>query len=97
MTSLVRKSKDVNTATIKFLKRLNGFISQSFKKIRFSEHSGDTEITKLLNKKKKNLRQKTDKESIDRLNIVEEKLTDKCAEENVRIIEDELKETSLPI
>ena len=91
MTSLVRKSKDVNTATKKFLKRLNGFISQSFKKIRFSEHSGDTEITKLFDERR-NLRQKTDKESINRLNIVEETLADKCAEANMRIIEDELKD-----
>ena len=91
LTSIVKKSKDVNVATKKFLKRLNGYICQSFKKIQISEHSGDTDITKLFDERRK-LGSKTDNESRERLVEVEEALADKCAEQNVKIIEEGLRD-----
>ena len=38
------------------------------------------------------IRSKTDKDSKERLNTVEEDIAHKCAEENVRIIEEELRD-----
>ena len=71
-----------------FLKRLNNVMHKSFNKIRVVERT-DPEIDELL-KERNRLRFKSDVESIQELNKVERKLADLCAEDNYRMIKDEI-------
>ena len=85
---MFESDKDINTVTKKFLKRLDGIISNSFKKIKIKEHS-NKEIAELF-KKRKLLRTKIDAESKDALKKVEDELDSKCAEDNRNRIKEEL-------
>ena len=51
-TSIVNKEQDANTLTNKFLKRLNGVICESFKKIRIRNNNKDDEIMMLFEKRR---------------------------------------------
>ena len=87
LSSFFDSKEDLNLATKHFLKRLDGCIYESFRKIRILERSND-EISKLF-ERRKHLRSKDDKESKDELNKVEEALADKRAKENYeQILED---------
>ena len=89
LSTIVSKDKDLNSCTKKFLKRLNGFIHSSFKKIRISNKI-DTKIENLMNLRR-NLKNKEDNDSINKLKKVEEELADRCAEDNRRKILEEVK------
>ena len=80
--------KDLNICTKKFLKRLDGFIHESFRKIRLTENK-NTEIDELF-QKRKILRGKDDNVSKDELEKVEEELAKRCAEDNRRLIMEEI-------
>ena len=81
--------EDLNISTKKFIKRLDGFISQAFNKIRLSSRKND-KIGNLLDRRRA-LKNKLDDESKKELDKVEIELADKCAEENRRKIIDEIK------
>ena len=84
LSTIVSKDKDLNSCTKKFLKRLDGFIHSSFKKIRISNKI-DKNIENLMNIRR-NLRNKEDVDSKNKLKKVEEELADRCAEDNRRKI-----------
>ena len=88
LSSSIVDSRDVNMNCNIFLKRLNNVMHKSFNKIRVVERT-DPEIDELL-KERNRLRFKSDVESIQELNKVERKLADLCAEDNYRMIKDEI-------
>jgi hypothetical protein len=90
LSSIFDTKDDLNVATKHFIKRLNGYIHQSFKKIRISEKSND-EISQLF-EKRRHLRNKDDKESKDELARVEEELANKCAKDNYEKIMEDIKD-----
>ena len=91
LTSIVNKDEDVDILTKKLLKRLNGVIHESFKKIRIKEDNQDIIILKLFDQRRV-LRTKTDENSKKLLSQINDKLAEKFADNNVKIIRDELKD-----
>ena len=89
LSSIFDTKDDLNVATKHFIKRLNGYIHESFKKIIISEKSND-EISRLF-EKRRHLRNKDDQESKDELASVEEELAKKCAKDNYEKIMEEIK------
>ena len=88
LSSIFEKNSDLNVATKKFLKRLNGCIQESFKKVRISEKKNE-EIEALFHRRRL-LRNKDDEKSKDELKEVEEELADRCAKDNYKKIADEI-------
>ena len=80
LSSVFDNDQDLNSITKKFLKRLNGVIHNSFKKIKISERPN--KALEELFEKRNLLRTKSDPESRDALEQVEEELASKCAEDN---------------
>ena len=75
--------------TKKFLKRLDGFIQENFKKVRI-EARVDHKLEELYNKRRL-LRNKSDEESVEKLEKVELELVDKYSEKMFKDISNELK------
>ena len=71
---------DLNAPTKKFLKTLKGFCHQSFKKIRIKDIQ-NKEISDLFNQRRV-LRTKEDEWSRRELEIVEDRLAEKCSEQS---------------
>ena len=88
LSSVFDNDQDLNSITKKFLKRLNGVIHNSFKKIKISERPN--KALEELFEKRNLLRTKSDPESRDALEQVEEELASKCAEDNKEKIKEEL-------
>ena len=82
-----KKSLDVQTK--KFLKRLKGFINQSFKKIKISNRP-DIDLNKLYDKRRY-LRSKNTKESKKELRNVETELAEKYSVKMYETIKEEIK------
>ena len=91
LTSIVNKDEDVDMLTKKLLKRLNGVIHDSFKKVRITEDNTDDDIVQLFDQRRA-LRSKKDEDSKKLLKQIDDKLADKCADNNVKIIREELKD-----
>ena len=89
MSSIFDTKDDLNMATKHFIKRLNGFIHEAFRKVRISDRK-NSEIDKLFERRRV-LRRKNDQESREELEKVEEELANKCAEENYAKIMEEIK------
>ena len=88
LSSLFLKDDNLNICTKKFLKRLNGFIQEAFKKIWITDKQNE-EIEALFQRRKV-LRNKSDDENKDELLQVEQKLADKVAKENYDKIVEEI-------
>jgi len=91
LTSKVKENDNVNIATKKLLKRLNGCIHQSFRKIRITENRDDDDTGNLF-EKRRSLRNKLDEKSKTELAKVEQELAEKCAEINYKKVQEELKD-----
>ena len=78
--------------TKRVVKRLNGFIQQSLKKIQITT-KGDTKIEELYNKRRI-LRNKTEEKSMDKLEALEEVLAATYSESMAKKIKDELKKVN---
>ena len=65
--------------------------SSAFKKIRIKEHKDDNEIIKLFEKRRQ-LRRKSDVNSKQELSDVETMLAEKCAENNYKTVQEEIKD-----
>ena len=89
MSSIFDTKDDLNMATKHFIKRLNGFIHEAFRKVRISDRK-NSELDKLFERRRV-LRRKNDQESKEELERVEEELANKCAEENYAKIMEEIK------
>ena len=89
LSQILSADKDVDILTNKFLKRLNGFIHECFKKIKVKEKV-DSEMEALYAKRSE-LRNKEDNESKQKLKVVEKELDDKYAEDMQNKIQHELK------
>ena len=83
-------TKDLNTKTKAFLKKLNYCLSVCFQKIRIKGTKRNQALEELFNKRRI-LRNKKDEESIEKLKEVENKLAEICAEDNVKIIKESCK------
>ena len=88
LSSVFDDTKDLNAATKKFLKRLNGCLHKSFKKIKITEKP-NKEVEELFQRRKV-LRSKDDEKSKEELKLVEDELASRFAQENKEKIEEEL-------
>ena len=88
LSSVFDGENDLNSATNKFLKRLNTCLYKCFKKIKVTDKP-NKQLEELFEKRKV-LRTKDDDESQENLKKVEEKLAELCAEENRRKILEEI-------
>ena len=88
LSSVFDNDKDINVTTKTFLKRLNGCLHKSFKKIRITDKT-NKEIKELF-QRRKFLRNQNDDHSKEALKQVEDELSMKCAKVNKQIIEKEL-------
>ena len=88
LSSVFNSSSDLNSLTNKFLKRLKGCLHESFKKIKVSDRT-NKELEELFDRRRI-LRSKDDVISKQELKEVEEKLANKCAEENYSKICEEI-------
>ena len=79
-------SKSIHIKTKKIIKRLNFCKSQCFRKIRVKQTRHNKEMEKLFNKRRI-LKTKSDDISQNALEQIEDKLSDMCSEENMKIIE----------
>ena len=91
LSKIIDNNPDVNIATKKFLKRIKGCVSQTFKKSRFCEDTYNNEIVNLFDKRRL-LRNKDDDESKTELEKIETKLSELCAEENFKKVMEEIKD-----
>ena len=80
--------EDLNKATNLFMKKLSKNIKTCFKKVRVSDKP-NMEIEELFLKRKQ-LRNKTDEESITKLKEIESKLAELCADKNYNKICEEI-------
>ena len=92
LSQIFDSDKDINVLTKKFLKRLNGFICQNFKKIRITEDI-DKNLEKLYNMRSE-LRNKTDEDSKEKLKDVEKQLEDEYSNDFYEKIKKELQGVS---
>ena len=83
------ETKDLESMTNKFMKKLNRILHQCFTKTRVKD-TENREITKLFDKRR-SLRRRTDNNSKQELIKVEEELAKKCSKENYLKIKEELK------
>ena len=88
LSSVFDSHSDLHAITKKFLKRLNGCLHNSFKKVKLSERHNH-ELEELFSRRKK-LRMKTDEKSREELKKVESELASKCAQDNYEKIKEEL-------
>ena len=88
LSSIFYTNDDLNTCARKFIKKLNDCIYKCFRKIRISDRP-NKEIKKLF-EKRKILRGKSDENSKDELEEVEENLAEMCAESNYNKIMEEI-------
>ena len=89
LSKIFDTNKSLEVKTKKFLKRLNGFIQDSFKKVKISEKY-DHKLEELYDKRRY-LRTKDDGESNLELEAVEKELADRYSDKMFKTIEDELK------
>ena len=87
LSSVFQENCNIERQTKIFLKRLKYCISQSFEKIRIKQSKRNMELEDLF-KKRKILKNKKDEASVDMLKIVESKLAEICADDNIKIIKD---------
>ena len=90
LTQIEDSNKDLNMATKKLLKRIDGFVHQCFKKIRVTDKV-DKELEDLYDLRRE-LKGKDDSESKIKLKEVEEELANKYSEEMYDKIKGELKD-----
>ena len=81
LSSIFDSKKSVNIQCKKFLKRFNGILHQCFKKIKITPNTKKEKEINELYKQQKNLKLKTDTNSIEELQRVNEKLVDKLSED----------------
>ena len=89
LSSIVNKNSDINIATKKFIKRINGYLHKCFKKKKKKCEVKNKDISKLFDRRRI-LRSKTDDDSKIELGKVEAKLAEKCDKENYIKIKNEL-------
>ena len=88
-TDIFETNKSLAVQTKKFIKRLNGFIHEAFKKVKIVV-KGDSMLERLYEKRRQ-LRNKSDDASKEELEIVEEELATKYSESMYNKIKNELK------
>ena len=91
LTSIVNKDQSVTKITKKLLKRIEGCKHQSFKKFKFKEDRENNTILKLFDRRRV-IKNKDDEESKKELKQIEDELANRCAEENYKMIMDEIKD-----
>ena len=87
LSSVFQKKGNIEKQTKIFLKRLKYCISQSFRKIRIKKSKRNVELEELF-KKRRILKNKKDVASVYMLKNVEAKLSEICADDNLKIITD---------
>ena len=90
LSKIFDTEKDLNVQTKKFLKRLNGFVNQSFKKVKIT-NKPDKVLESLYNKRRI-LRSQTSESSKLELAKVDEELAERYSEKMFKQIKDELED-----
>ena len=90
LSNIFDQKNNLNSATKKFIKTLNGICHQSFKKIRI-KNIQNKEISSLFNRRRV-LRTKDDSWSKKELGSVEDELAEKCAKQNYIKIREEIRD-----
>ena len=90
LSKIIETDKPLHIVTKKFLKRLQGFVHQSFKKVKFFEKV-DQQLEALYNKRRL-LRTLTDDKSVEELEEVENELSEKYSEVMCKKILGEIKD-----
>ena len=89
LSNIIDKEDEVDKGTKKFLKRINGFITKHFKKVKVKENV-DKELEGFY-KQKAELKNKEDIASKQKLADIEAEMAEKYAEDMVKKIREELK------
>ena len=89
LSNIIELNKPLDVVAKKFVKRLKGFISKSFKKVRIVDRTDKT--LENLYAKRRLLRTKTDAESVQELQVVENKLCETYSESMFKKIMGEIK------
>ena len=89
LSKIFDSNKSIQVQTKKFIKRLNGFVQQSFKKVRVGV-KGDKKLEEMYDRRRY-LRSKDDDESQEELDRLEEDLADRYSESMYNKIKDEIK------
>ena len=89
LSTAFREDEDLNISANRFMKRLDKMINACFKKIRIGKPLVNHEVNKLF-ERRKNLKNKDDPKSQLELVKVENKLSEMCAEENLKKIKEEV-------
>ena len=89
LSKLIDSDKSIHLVTKKFLKRLQGFVHQCFKKIRIVEKE-DKKLTEMYNLRRL-LRTKSDEDSLKKLDELEDKLSEEYSERMFTKIMGEIK------
>ena len=90
LSNIIDKEHDVEKGTKKFMKRLKGFITKHFKKVKVKEKV-DKALEDLY-KQKAELKSKKDTASKQKMEEIEAEMADKYAEDMVQKIREELKD-----
>ena len=90
LSNAFRKDENLNVSGNRFMKRLHGIIHSCFKKVRIGAIKENPKINEMF-EKRKSLKKKDDEESKTELKKVEEYLAEMCAEDNLKKIENEVR------
>ena len=90
LSSIFDNTKDIETQSKKFLKRLKGILHQCFKKIKITPTTKNEKDLEDLFNKQKVLKFKTDKQSKIELETIEEALTEKLSEDLFGVVKKEV-------
>ena len=82
-------NKPIQVVTNKFIKRLKGFVHKCFKKVKIKE-SNDKKLEEMYNKRRL-LRNKTDEESVAKLEELNDKLANEYSDKMTKTILTEIK------
>ena len=91
LSKIIDSEKSIHLVTKKFLKRLQGFVHQCFKKIRIVEKE-DRNLTEMYNARRL-LRTKSDEDSLKKLDELENKLSEEYSDRMFNKIMGEIKDT----
>ena len=87
LSSVFKNGKSLSTQTKQFIKRLKYCISQCFRKIRIGKTKRNKKLDSLFSDRRI-LKNKNDEESYTKLQSVELKLAEMCADDNFKIIKE---------
>ena len=90
LTRIAKMNKPIEVVTNKFIKRIKGFVHKCFKKVKIKE-TNDKKLEEMYNKRRL-LRNKTDEDSVAKLEELNDKLAHEYSEKMTKTILNEIKD-----